>query len=211
MWIKLWPARRLDEDGGSGYKAAKYTQHLWKAFSGRGGTQRSSVCAYVKCVRALLWLGGVFSGCQSQAVSQKLLASTQAVKLWCFRRVQGFGKTQNSVLNRHWGCPYLSKLGVRSLEFFILFFPFPFLCFLLQIPVNISISFCLFCETVVFFSYVFLRIFAREIRCPSGQIWSLEHALVLTTVFTRGVSCIFVRVFNWWFCLNITAKRHFTS
>ena len=124
MWIKLWPARRLDEDGGSGYKAAKYTQHLRKAFSGRGGTQCSSVCAYVKCVRALLWLSGVFSGCQSQAVSQKLLASTQAIKLWCFRRVQGFGKTQNSVFNRHWGCPYLSKLGVRSLEFFILFFSF---------------------------------------------------------------------------------------
>ena len=191
MWIKLWPARRLDEDGGSGYKAAKYTQHLWKAFSGRGGTQRSSVCAYVKCVRALLWLGGVFSGCQSQAVSQKLLASTQAIKLWCFRRVQGFGKTQNSVLNRHWGCPYLSKLGVRTLEFFILFFSFS----LPLLPFTDSCEHFNFLLLILWES-VFLRIFAREIRCPAGQIWSLEHALVLTTVFTRGVSCIFVRVFN---------------
>ena len=191
MWIKLWPARRLDEDGGSGYKAAKYTQHLWKAFSGRGGTQRSSVCAYVKCVRALLWLGSVFSGCQSQAVSQKLLASTQAIKLWCFRRVQGFGKTQNSVLNRHWGCPYLSKLGVRSLEFFILFFSFS----LPLLPFTDSCEHFNFLLLILWES-VFLRIFAREIRCPAGQIWSLEHALVLTTVFTRGVSCIFVRVFN---------------
>ena len=82
------------------------------------------------------------------------------------------------MLNRHWGCPYLSKLGVRSLEFS---FSLPLLP--LTDFCEISISLCLFCETVVFFSYVFLRIFAREIRCPSGKIWSIEHALVFVYLY----------------------------